>query len=259
MIKFIQNIFGPVPHCRDEVGGYISYCTPTGQSDQLELQRLGYGDLCEKADEGTTRICFFSDSHGLHGLINTLPSSIDLIIFCGDMAFKGRKISDEEGLGMLIDFNDWVKKIGIKTIVIGGNHDYHMEKIGKDRIKEILSNCIYLLNESVTINNINIYGTPYSAPKSLNRAFQDEETKNQAIADINSSHYDLVVSHSNEIYKWVKVRPKVGAFGHIHHMYGVYQRSTVESSQHSTVFICSSILDNSYCFANHPIVYDLRV
>ena len=261
VIRFIESIFGPLPHQRGSLDSHVNYCaSAAGRSGRLELQKVRSSELCEKSGVDTTRICFISDSHGLHGLIDALPPSCDLLVFCGDMFFKGRTCTNEEGLNTLVDFNNWVKKFNIKTIVIGGNHDYHIEKFGRERVKEILSNCIYLMNESVTIRNINIYGTPYSAPGSLNRAFQDENTRNQAIEDINSNKYDLVVSHSNQIYKWVKMLPKVCAFGHFHRMYGAYQQSGDEgaASNDTALFICSSILDANYCLTNHPIVYDLQ-
>ena len=261
VVRFIESIFGSVPHQKgDGVDNHINYCDLSQGNNKLELKQLHYSELGDKRDKNTTRICFISDTHGLHNCLNILPSSCDLLIYCGDMCFKGRNYSDEEGLNILVDFNNWVKKQRITTIVIGGNHDYHMEKFGKVRVKEILSDCIYLMNESVVINNISIYGTPFSVPASFNRAFQDENTMNQAISDINSNNYHIVVSHSNQILKHMKSsRPRVFAFGHFHRMYGVYSGQQLDQSTDSTVYICSSILDNKYCFTNPPIVYDLSV
>ena len=261
VVRFIESIFGSVPHQKgDGVDNHINYCDLSQGNNKLELKQLHYSELGDKRDKNTTRICFISDTHGLHNCLNILPSSCDLLIYCGDMCFKGRNYSDEEGLNILVDFNNWVKKQCITTIVIGGNHDYHMEKFGKVRVKEILSDCIYLMNESVVINNISIYCTPFSVPASFNRAFQDENTMNQAISDINSNNYHIVVSHSNQILKHMKSsRPRVFAFGHFHRMYGVYSGQQLDQSTDSTVYICSSILDNKYCFTNPPIVYDLSV
>ncbi|CAK75179.1 unnamed protein product (macronuclear) [Paramecium tetraurelia] len=97
----------------------------------------------------------------------------DVLIHCGDFTKKGSK---EE----ILAFIQWLIKQPFKyKIVIAGNHDLSLDKESyQSKLKEyhhkglnfndeelrqtLKDNCIYLLNSSVVIEGIKIWGSPYS-------------------------------------------------------------------------------------------------
>ena len=103
-----------------------------------------------------TRIILISDTHDKHKLLN-VPSG-DLLLYCGDIVLKGRKNTDSENLKKYNNFNNWIETIKCPyKIVIAGNHDYYLEKIGLDNCKKIFTNCNYFLNELVEFDGLIIF------------------------------------------------------------------------------------------------------
>jgi len=99
------------------------------------------------------KIVVIADTHRQHW--NIKVPNCDLFIFCGD--------AEINGLLPLHDFNDWLGTIkATHKIMVGGNHDSELERIGKKECKRLLTNCIYLENEFVEVGGFKIWGSPYS-------------------------------------------------------------------------------------------------
>ena len=126
----------PYLYIVDEIGSYINPNNlPNKKSDDI-------------------RIILISDTHDKHHLLN-VPSG-DLLLHCGDIVLSGRKNTDEKNLKKYIDFNNWIGSIDCTyKVVIAGNHDYYLEKIGLDNCKNIFTSCNYFVNDLVEFEGYN--------------------------------------------------------------------------------------------------------
>jgi Icc-related predicted phosphoesterase len=106
------------------------------------------------------RLWHISDTHGNHGLLQ-IPNNIDIVIHSGDFTNHYDVYKNEPEMK---DFIHWYKSLPIKhKVLIAGNHDAYVFKYNKDFRKLCKDyNIIYLENESITIDGINIFGSPYT-------------------------------------------------------------------------------------------------
>lgn len=108
----------------------------------------------------TMKIALFSDTHALHGQIR-IPDA-DILIFAGDMTHCRTALD-------VSDFNSFLRHLPHRhKIVVGGNHD-HMLARNPQKAGSLLSAAAYLLDESIVIEGITIYGSPWH-PVFNNRA-----------------------------------------------------------------------------------------
>jgi Icc-related predicted phosphoesterase len=99
------------------------------------------------------KIIALADTHRNHW--NIKVPKCDLFIFAGD--------AEINSILALHDFNDWLDTIKAKDkIVIGGNHDSELERLGKEECKRLLTNCTYLENDVALIYGLKIWGSPFS-------------------------------------------------------------------------------------------------
>ena len=194
-----------------------------------------------------------SDTHNTH---HHFPKEwlipADAIIHAGDFTNFGTK-------GECQDFLNWFSGLSQYKykIFIAGNHDMFFDsnwkaytERGKERWKNVIfgstseindiipPNLIYLNNSGVTIDNINIWGSPETTWYH-DWGFNREVGKDmQEVCDLIPTNTDLLITHgppSNILDKMVsgvnigsvelshtlqRVKPKVHIFGHIHEAYG---------------------------------------
>ena len=155
------------------------------------------------------------------------------------------------------------------TIIIGGNHDFLLEKnpsIFRALLEEY-PGLIYLENEATTIEGIKIWGSPVT-PFFFNWAFNEQRGEAirkfwKAIPD----DVDILVTHGpplgygdrtergelvgcKDLLDIVKeIKPKYHTFGHIHEGYGLYEND-------ATTFINASIVNVRYETVNQPVSID---
>lgn len=105
------------------------------------------------------RLVIISDTHGYTSDLK-LPEG-DILLHCGDFTKYGsfREIEN---------FNTFLSTVVHQfkhIVVIAGNHDYSMDiklKGSKpEEARQLLSNCIYLEDKSVTLMGIKFYGSPW--------------------------------------------------------------------------------------------------
>jgi Icc-related predicted phosphoesterase len=109
------------------------------------------------------RIVACSDTHTKHGRI-TIPEC-DVLIHAGDFSWKGT-------WGETIDFVFWLRKQeqAKHIIVIAGNHELTLDRYHRkfdpsirDLVaKDPFDRITYLENQSVTIDGVKFYGTPWT-------------------------------------------------------------------------------------------------
>ena len=121
-----------------------------------------------------------SDTHCRHRSIR-LPKA-DVIIHAGDISYRGKK---EE----IVDFLDWFGRLNYKyRIFIAGNHDFFLEEAKATELKKLIPDDIIYLNDSgITIEKINVWGSPIT-PWYFNWAFNRHRGP-----EINK-HWDMIPS-----------------------------------------------------------------
>lgn len=211
-------------------------------------------------------ILHISDTHGFHGLFphNTFDN-IDILIHSGDCSnYRDPHRNEQE----VRNFITWYSSLPVKyKIYVAGNHDTSIEKslITEDNFKQ--AGIIYLENESINIEGLKIYGTPYT-PTYFDWAFMKARDKIYKVWDAIPEDIDILVVHGppksildlsynraneleycgcNALYKRImKLNLKYVMFGHIHNCQDVHNAGT------KTIVGCNTIFSNATC------VYDGR-
>lgn len=218
------------------------------------------------------RIVFISDTH-LKLKELEIPEG-DILIHSGDATMQGKTRE-------IMTFNDELETIKDKfkrIVFIPGNHDFGFQNNAREAIPALKNATDILIDKSVTIDGLKIYGSPWQ-PWFYNWAFNFYEF--DAFGGGTQAQYkwsqipddtDILVTHGppygilDEVLRYDEeiehtgcpwllqrikvVKPKIHAFGHIHEGYGSI---TIEE----TTFINASSCDEKYKAVNKPIVIDL--
>jgi len=178
------------------------------------------------------KIALFSDTHLFHEQID-IPDA-DILIFAGDMGQCRNALN-------VSDFNNFLKNLPHKhKIVIGGNHDHELAQ-NQQNAGLLLSEAVYLLDESVVIDGITIYGSPwhplfndyacdaFALPRG--KALKEKWDMIPPDVDILVTHtppagildHDGPVSHgcSDLTAAVAALKPRYHIFGHIHCQHGM--------------------------------------
>jgi hypothetical protein len=237
-----------------------SHSAATGVATAPLLLRLD--DLPDKA-KGSTRIIAVSDTHARHEGVGPLPEG-DIFIHTGDILMTSSIRSHSHGMSRLTEFDEWLDDIPCEhKVVIAGNHDHVIEKIGKEATQSLLGNSTYLENSQVTLSDVTIWGTPISVGRSQNKAFQSSEFAAETqdrISEIRSP-LDIVLTHGpcRAVYSTIAgsqpSRPRASAppmhfWGHYHNGHGVTSRDD------GSLSVCACIMDGRYDLSNVPVIVD---
>ncbi len=204
------------------------------------------------------KITLISDTHGKHHSPKLQVPDSEIIVHAGDFTSMGT-------LEQVIDFLKWYSELPHPyKVLIGGNHDFLLEKNALLFKSLLPDNIIYLENESVEIEGIKIWGSPIT-PWFYDWAFNRERGEDirrywEQIPD----DVDILVTHGppyghgdktlrgelvgcEDLLEFVlKIKPKYHVFGHIHEAYGITQNE-------STTFINASCLNLNYQMVNDPV------
>jgi Icc-related predicted phosphoesterase len=168
---------------------------------------------------------------------------------------------------MLYEFNKYLGSLPHPhKIVVAGNHDFCIADDPK-ACAAILTKCIYLQDQTVTIAGIKFYGSPWQ-PWFHGMAFNLQRGPDiKAKWDLIPEDTDVLITHGapyghldqiqgvsqgcQDLLTAVeRVRPKFHVFGHIHKGAGI-------SKNKNTTFINASSCDQWYKLANLPIVFNI--
>lgn len=214
-----------------------------------------------KLRDGDVRIVLVSDTHEQHHTMR-LPDG-DILIVAGDVLIFNTMFSRDHSVAKLRRFNQWLGSLKFpEKIVIAGNHDRVMESLGAKACQDILSNAVYLENQSfVSVAGLKIWGSPHSAAnsdKSPNRAFQDTATMAKS-ADSIPADVDIVAVHGNPasmppvmdaLRRISTVSIPLVVFGHVHQMHGVHRFG-------KSLGLNGALLGKRLQPVNVPVVYDM--
>lgn len=179
------------------------------------------------------KILCISDTHGFHREL-FIPKNIDMIIHAGDSTNYWELYKNEQEFE---DFLDWYSNTHVKyKVLIAGNHDHSLIKqYNKDKVQK--SGIIYLEHESIVIEGIKIFGSPYT-PTFGSWFFMVNTWKMDKYWSAIDKDTDILVTHGppygildltidrnrdlklcgdKSLLNHVKeIKPKYHVFGHIH-------------------------------------------
>lgn len=197
------------------------------------------------------RLIVISDTHGLHHRIDGPPDG-DVLVHAGDFMNSGYDVQD------ILSFNRWLGDQPFKhRLVCGGNHDRYFEA-APHQARALLNNATYLENSGVMIDNVTIWGSPYT-PAFLNWAFMySRGTSAQRYWNLIPYNLDVLITHGppfgildqtapgeahlgcEELLDAIEEKkPRVHLFGHIHGGAGTFQNET-------TRFVNAAYLNERY-------------
>jgi Icc-related predicted phosphoesterase len=200
-----------------------------------------------------------SDTHELHRELE-VPNG-DLLIHAGDFTFFNHT-------SKIRDFNDWLGELPHRhKVVIPGNHDcvFHKDPLARG----LITNAVLLINESVTLCGLNIWGSPVTC---------DDAAYGHTTAEDRAALYatippdtNIVVTHGPpqgildhekgsdhlqgcpQLRKAVlRLKPRLHVFGHCHVGYGALPTAR-------TLFINAALLGWAGDLENQPRVLDISV
>lgn len=218
------------------------------------------------------KLVLISDTHERHEQI-IVPYG-DVLIHAGDMTMIGEP-------DKIRDFANWFKVLPHPhKIFIAGNHDKLFETALPLALKPFFGNpdggfvfsrdgLHYLENDSVTIDGVKFYGSPWTPAFGHGWAFNASREKEQEIAAAIPTDTDVLITHGPPygildqtlegdltgsrplgLEVETRVRPLVHVFGHIHEGFGM-------SEYLGTKYCNASVLDRAYRVANKPWVIEI--
>ena len=208
------------------------------------------------------RIWHISDTHTFHNLL-VIPTNIDMIIFSGDCSNPRDPFSNEPEVR---DFIDWFGALPIKyKIFVAGNHDTSIEKRLITKYDFIKAGITYLENETITIEGLKIFGSPFTPSFGWGWAFNKERHKLDRLwKNIIDVDVDIIINHGppkgvldisfdrngnmercgdkSLMNRVVEVRPKLVLFGHIHNCEDIVNQGILQLSTLPTKFSNGSVV-----------------
>ncbi len=208
------------------------------------------------------KILFISDTHCFHDEL-TIPKDIDMIIHSGDSTNARNQFNN---IPEAREFLHWYDSLNVKyKIFVAGNHDTSIEqKLINPRDYSSIS---YLEHESITIEGINIFGSPYT-PEFYNWAFNVRKDRLHNYWSAIPDNTNILVTHGppkyimdlskdingklefcgdNALYKRVLdlKECKYHSFGHIHESDECYNKGIRKLNDSNTIFINASCVTDS--------------
>lgn len=222
------------------------------------------------------KIWCISDTHCRHKeLVLPDPNEIDMVIHAGD-ASNVRDFSFNEA--EMRDFLIWYNSLPYKyKIYVPGNHDTSVEQ-GMFDFDEY-PNIIVLNHKYISIEDIKIFGSPYTPSFGHGWAYNVSRTKIDLKWKDIPKDTDIIITHGppkgildytlNEgvvytqcgckalLNKVKEVNPKLHIFGHIHNEKNVYNSGIYQEKENSTKYCNASVNDLSYTVCNNGLIIEL--
>lgn len=141
------------------------------------------------------QITAISDVHG--NLITSKSFKGETLVIVGDiMPFDSHKVFFQEQWfkNVFIPYLEYLKFKNI--IIVAGNHDFYFECTPSEEIRKLLpTNCYYLQNDTVTLQDVSFYGSPCIL-RCGNWAFSKTEKELNLIYSNSYNGCDVMLTHS---------------------------------------------------------------
>lgn len=133
----------------------------------------------------SVRICCLSDTHLLHRETEIAPGQI--LLHAGDFGMWSYIDNDAA------DFNRWLGELPFRhRIVVPGNHQFWLAE--DHRRRKLLSNATVLINQSITVVDLKIWGSPVT-PLSGGAFGVDSPEERAALYKTIPTDTDVVITH----------------------------------------------------------------
>jgi Icc-related predicted phosphoesterase len=211
-----------------------------------------------------------------HGLLPEIPQC-DVLTICGDICPATNHSIDYQKRWLDKEFRAWLEQIPAKKIIgVAGNHDWIFQKLPKEYRPKLP--WIYLQDNSVTVKQFHIYGTPWQ-PEFMDWAFNLNEFGLDNKFSLIPDGIDILLSHgppsgfgdvifedqhlqgtqhlgSYSLYKHAKrVKPRLVLFGHIHTGSHVPRQVKLDyEDDRETMFVNVSLINERYQRWYDPLV-----
>lgn len=219
------------------------------------LTQINTKERRKKVETDTLRILHISDTHALHSYLG-YPDDYDMVVFSGDFTNHYDVFRNEPEAR---DFLNWYSALPIKyKILVAGNHDAYAFEHGKE-LREFckMNNIIYLENESVVIEGVKIWGSPYT-PQYGDWYFMKDRAKINKVWQQIPDDTDIIVTHGppkgaldisfnrfnvmencgcSALMKRIEdINPQLVLFGHIHNNRRIRNAGVLKLSHLDTTF-----------------------
>ena len=165
----------------------------------MKVHKIGKIDSSEGK---VLRIVHISDTHMRHEqYLESIPQG-DILIHSGDFSafslkrYLGNKARDRENIIQVI--NSFFQKLPFKhKVLVPGNHELSFDHEHRQFIEEQLTEVVYLQDKMVTIEGLNIYGTPWNLKRvvSYARGFSKPRNALEKYWNMIPSDTDILVTH----------------------------------------------------------------
>jgi Icc-related predicted phosphoesterase len=206
------------------------------------------------------RIVLISDTHRLHRQLE-VPNG-DLLVHAGDFTFYSKPPS------IVSDFNAWLGTLPHRhKVVVPGNHEFILEE---PRNRGAITNAILLIESSVEVEGIRIWGSPVTPLYGGAFGKSRPEDRQKHWAQIPDG-LDILITHTPpfaildhggsaerregcpQLLEAVfRAFPRVHVFGHIHAGYGTLWTD-------DTLFVNASLLGDDGSLGRKPLVVDFQI
>lgn len=224
------------------------------------------------------KIIAISDTHEQHKLLDQYLydpccKDVDMIICAGDTANNRSPAINHNAQ---LNFIDWYSELPFRwKIYVPGNHNTSDPGIKKEVYSD--KNIIRLLHESINIEGINIFGSPYTPSFGEGWAYNISRTKLDRYWNEIPIKTDILITHGppkgildlagrdhnfkeqvgckallNHVFR---VQPKYHIFGHIHDEGDIFNHGIRDIN--GTRFINASIVDLNHTPVNKPITFEI--
>ena len=203
-----------------------------------------------------------SDTHGFHKQLQ-VPEKVDIIIHSGDCSNQRNHVLNYSEVA---DFLDWYQTINCKhKIFCAGNHDGSIESGMFRRYDFEKRGITYLCNESVTIEGLNIWGSPMS-PSFGDWSFMRKREKLYDLWQTIPEDTDILVTHTPPkgvldlsedregklemcgckalLKRVMVVKPKLHLFGHLHTGHELINTGIRRYNMFETIFSNASAVED---------------
>jgi Icc-related predicted phosphoesterase len=199
------------------------------------------------------RIVCISDTHEWHREL-AVPDG-DLLIHAGDFTFWNHA-------SKIRDFNLWLGELPHRyKVIIPGNHDRVFNQNPRNRT--LITNAVLLINESVRLCGLNIWGSPVTCDDAA-YGYTRREDRARLNASIPRDTHILIthgppygiLDREPSSYRRqgctelraavIQLQPRLHVFEHVHGGYGTFQNET-------TLFVNAALLGPAGDLENLPI------
>jgi len=208
------------------------------------------------------KIWHISDTHTYHGLLD-IPKDVDMVIHSGDCSNPQEIIKSHSEI---LDFINWFSMLPIKhKVFVAGNHDVAIERNWITRDHFIEKDIVYLQNESITLDGVNIWGSPYTPSFGSGWAFNRKRDKLHQLWATIPDDTNIVITHgppmgildlSYSAYgnklencgctafkkRMLQLQPELCLFGHIHNCEDLINAGTTKLSAYKTIYSNGSVV-----------------